>query len=125
MKKVFIITWQDKSRLGFDFDVDLIFNTKEEADKQLILDNCDYNKYSIKEVDEVFIYLFMYLDDSKITIFTDNKEDLEKVYDFFENVKDQILIKKYLKEALSVQFYTFDRIKFIDREISYLEQFKK
>lgn len=126
MKKVFIIIWKDKSRLGFDFDYNSVFETKEEAEKEVVtLSDKDKTQYTVKEVDEVFIYLFTYLDDVKLAVFTNDKEDLEKVYDFFKNVSDERLIKKYLDEAISIRFYTFDRIKFINREIGILEDFKK
>jgi len=122
MKKVFIITWGSKSPLGFDFNEDMVFSTRkkaEKAEKALKEDDWDGVKYSIKEVSEVFIYLYMYLGNTNDLIsFTDNENDLKMVYDFLENVRDEKLVEQYLGQALTNSFFTFDRRKWLDRKIS-------
>lgn len=128
MEKVYIIVWESKLPLGFDFDENDIFPTKKMAEKELLLYSDD-NVYTVKEVDEVFIYLYAYLrNTTDLTTFTDDKEDLEKVYDFFENVTDEELVKEYLAQLMTYNeegIYIFDRIEFINKKIKSLECFKK
>jgi lysyl-tRNA synthetase class I len=74
----------------------------------------------------VFIYLFIYLGNTtNLITFTDENEDLEKVYDFFENIRDEKLVEEYLGQALSTSFFTFDRKEWINRKINILEEMKK
>ena len=119
MKNLFIITWDKKSPLGFDFNEDVIFNTKEEAEKE-VQEELFYDgvSYTVREVSDLFLYLYAYLGNtSELTTFTDDKSDLEKVYDFFENVKEETLVKRYLNDALYANDCIFDRKEWIKREI--------
>lgn len=126
MKKVYIITWAKKSPLGFDFNEDYVFSTREEAVEEITKELLDEDtEYIVKEVPDVFMYLYSYLGNTTDLIyFTDDPEDLEKVYDFFENVRDEKLVEQYLGQALSSAFFTYDRTRWLDRKISILEYYR-
>ena len=121
MKNVFIISWNNKTPLGFDFTGD-IFEIKEEAEREIKDSYWDDGiSYTIREVSDVFIYLYEYLDNTtNLTAFPDNKADLEKVYDFFENVTNETLVRKYLDEALNAEDCVLDRKKWIEKEMENL-----
>lgn len=126
MNKKYIVTWATDTALKYDFNDDMVFDTESEANAYINKHLQDEDTvYKTKEVDEVFLYLYEHIENiNDLCSFTDDKDDLMQVLDFFENVHDERLIKKYLYEASSPSFRTFDRIKFIDNEISILESFK-
>lgn len=114
MKKVYIIKSKSENALGFEFNEDTIFETREAAEQEIATELGDDDvAYSVREVSEVFIYISQYLDAHDIIAFPDDASVLEAVYDFFEHITSDKLRKKYL----STQFYTYDRRKFMTREV--------
>ena len=126
MEKRFIITWEKKSQLGYDFIEGDIYATENEAKLALEELTDEDTVYTIREVTDVFLYLYANLgNSSELTSFTDDEEDLKKVYDFLENVRDEEFIKEYLSQSWCSMSPTFDRKKWLQRKIDKIENMMK
>lgn len=122
----FIITWKKKSPLGYDFIEDEIYDTEDEAKLALEELSDEDTVYTIREVSDVFLYLYANLgNSSELTSFTDDEDDLKKVYDFLENVRDEEFVKEYLCQSQCSMFHTFDRKKWLQRKIDKIENMMK
>lgn len=118
METVYIVTWKSENALGFEFNEDTYFDTREEAEKLAAKLTADEGLlYGFQNVSEAFIYISQYLDAHDIVAFPDDASVLEAVYDFFEHITSDKLREKYLYQCISTQFYTYDRRKFMTREV--------
>lgn len=94
-KTVYIVTWKTNTDLGFNFDKDKVYNTREEA-KKTNLEN-----YEIKEVKENFIPLYEYLN---------QKENIDEI-EFFDYYASKEQKLQYHQEHISKIFFTYEKDK--------------
>jgi len=135
MQTLYIVSEKTSSPLGFTIEPELTFYSREDAEKklkELRLEAEEYKhlsfpEYDIFETTELLPYLLEYYDEFDALQFYGfyDTEQLEQIFDFFENVPDEHLIRSYLRQfhwvGEDAPAPILDRGAFINKQIAYMQ----